>query len=92
MSWLPCRPVADPGFPVGRRRPRRGVGVPTPKAVTFQKFCMSKQKNLGPFGGGGHARQLLDQVQPFNLSMWLVPLSAIIYRTKIRDTMLLLAL
>ena len=36
--------VADPGFPVGGRGPRRGAW--TPKAVTFGKFCMSKRKNL----------------------------------------------
>ena len=41
--------VADPGFPVGGRGPRRG-GAWTPKAVTFQKFCMSKRKNLDPGG------------------------------------------
>ena len=38
--------VADPGFPVGGHQPRRGV--PTPEAATFQKICMSKQKNLDP--------------------------------------------
>ena len=40
--------VADPGFPVG------GVdlvgGAPTPEAVTFRTFCMSKRKNLDPWG------------------------------------------
>ena len=41
--------VADPGFPVGGRGPRRG-GVWTPEAVTFRKFCMSKRKNLNPWG------------------------------------------
>ena len=40
--------VADPGFPVGGRRPRREAL--TPEAVTFHKFCMSKQKNLDPWG------------------------------------------
>ena len=34
-------PVADPGFPVAGRRPRRG-GALTSEAVTFRKFCMSK--------------------------------------------------
>ena len=37
--WQPMA-VADPGFPVGGRQPRRGA--PTPKAATFQKDCMSK--------------------------------------------------
>ena len=37
-----CRPVADPGFPVG--------GAPTPEAATFRKICMSKRKNLDPWG------------------------------------------
>ena len=40
-------PVADPGFPVG------GVdlvrGALTLKAVTFRKFCMSKQRNVDPW-------------------------------------------
>ena len=38
--------VADPGFPVGGRQPHRGAL--TREAVTFRKFCMSKQKNLDP--------------------------------------------
>ena len=41
----PCT-VADPGFPVGRRGSRTEAW--TPKTVTFQKFCMSKRKNLDP--------------------------------------------
>ena len=46
--------VADPGFPVGGHGPRRGAW--TPKAVTFRKFCMSKRKNLDPWGAcAGHA-------------------------------------
>ena len=32
--------MADPGFPVGGRGPRRGAW--TPEVVTFLKFCMSK--------------------------------------------------
>ena len=32
--------VADPGFPVGGRGPRRGAW--TPEAATFHKMCMSK--------------------------------------------------
>ena len=39
--------VADPGFSVGGRGPRRG-GAWTPEVVTFRKFCMSKRKNLDP--------------------------------------------
>ena len=36
------------------RGPRRGAW--TPKAVTFRKFCMSKRKNLDPWGAcAGHA-------------------------------------
>ena len=30
--------MADPGFPVGGRGPRRGAW--TPEVVTFRKFCM----------------------------------------------------
>ena len=41
--------VADPGFPVGGRRPRRRA--PTPEAAMFRKICMSKRKNLDPWGG-----------------------------------------
>ena len=40
--------VADPGFPVGGYRPCRGV--PTPEVASFQKICMSKRKNLDPWG------------------------------------------
>ena len=40
--------VTDPGFPVGGCQPRSGV--PTPKAATFQKICMSKRNNLDPWG------------------------------------------
>ena len=38
--------VADPGFPVGGRLPRRGA--PTPNAATFRKIFMSKRKNEVP--------------------------------------------
>ena len=38
--------VADPGFPVGGRGPRRGAR--TPEAATFHKICMSKRKNWVP--------------------------------------------
>ena len=47
--------MADPGFPVGERPPRGG-GAPTPEAATFRKICMSKRKNLDPWGGGGGGR------------------------------------
>ena len=40
--------VADPGFTMGGRQPRRGA--PTPEAATFRKICMSKRKNLDPWG------------------------------------------
>ena len=46
--WVCAITVADPGFPVGGRGPRRGAW--TPEAVTFQKICMSKRKNLDPWG------------------------------------------
>ena len=39
--------VADPGFPVGGAWTSYG-GLWTPEVATFQKFCMSKQKNLDP--------------------------------------------
>ena len=51
MRWgvmgeiIDVTPVADPGFPIGGRGPRR-EGVWTLEAVTFRKFCMSKRKNL----------------------------------------------
>ena len=44
--------VADPGFPVW--------GACTPEAVTFRKFCMSKRKNLDPWGEGVHRARPLD--------------------------------
>ena len=43
--------VADPGFPVGGGVDLVG-GTLTSEAGMFQKFCMSKQKNLDPWGGG----------------------------------------
>ena len=39
--------MADPEFPVGGRRPRKGA--PTPEVVTFRKLCMSKRKNPDPW-------------------------------------------
>ena len=50
MFWkLTSKPfaVADPGFPVGGAWTSYG-GPWTPEAATFQKFCMSKRKNLDP--------------------------------------------
>ena len=41
--------MADPGFPVGG-------GAWTAEVVTFRKFCMSKRKNLDPWGGVPGAR------------------------------------
>ena len=46
--------VADPGFPVGGTWTSQ-EGEWTPEAVTFRKFCMSKQKNWDPLGGGARA-------------------------------------
>ena len=46
MGNIELHPVADPEFPVGGHGPRRGAW--TPEAGTFQKFCMSKRKNLDP--------------------------------------------
>ena len=40
--------VADPGFPIGGCRPRRGV--PTPEAATFRKNLYVKMKESGPIG------------------------------------------
>ena len=40
--------VADPGFPVGGGAWTSYGGPWTPEAATFQKFCMSKRKNLDP--------------------------------------------
>ena len=53
--------MADPGFPVGERGPRRGAW--TPDAAMFHKICMSKPKESGSLGGAcaGYA--------PLNLPM-----------------------
>ena len=55
--------VGDPGFPIG------GVDLVwetlTPEAVTFQKFCMLKRKNLDPSGPGTPPRSAND--------MWWLP-------------------
>ena len=50
--------VADPGFPVGGMDLRRGTW--TPDVATFQKICMSKWKNLDPWGDMCRARPSLD--------------------------------
>ena len=42
-------PAADPGFPVGGRQPHRGQQLLT--WLMFCKICMSKRKNLDPWGG-----------------------------------------
>ena len=44
--------VADPGFPVGGAPTLWGGGASTPEAAKFLKICMSKRKNLDPWGGG----------------------------------------
>ena len=40
--------VADPGFPVVGEG-----GVSNPQVATFRENCMSKRKNLDPWGGEG---------------------------------------
>ena len=47
-SPLGSIPVTDPGFPVGGAP--TSWGAPTPEAAMLQKICMSKQKNLDPWG------------------------------------------
>ena len=42
-------PVADPGFPIGGRRPRRGGA--NSRAATFRKNLYVKMKESGPVGG-----------------------------------------
>ena len=42
--------VGDPGFPVGGASTSKGWGTNS-RVVRFRKFCMSKQKNLDPWGG-----------------------------------------
>ena len=44
--------MADPGFPVGGGAHLIEGGELTPDAATFRKICMSKRKNLDPWGGG----------------------------------------
>ena len=48
-DWCKCQclSVADPGFPVGGGVDLVG-GPWTPEVAMFQKFCMSKRKNLDP--------------------------------------------
>ena len=43
--------VADPGFPVGGRRPVGGGGAPTSDAYTFRQKRMGKRKKLILLGG-----------------------------------------
>ena len=56
--------MADPGFPVGGRGPRRGAW--TPEAATFHNINLYvKTKESGPFGGAGCApwiRQCIGRV------------------------------
>ena len=51
--------MADPGFPVG------GMDLVgrawTPEVVTFRKFCMSKRKNLDPWGGVRRAMKTVSK-------------------------------
>ena len=61
LKYILCHPemviLSSGGSKISRggREPRRGAW--TPEAVTFQKFCMLKRKNLDPWGGActGHA-------------------------------------
>ena len=63
--------VADPRFPVGGGVDLVG-GAWTPEAVTFRKFCMSKQKNRGPLGTPRSANALnpLQQEEWFDKIMF----------------------
>ena len=47
MSRVPGA-VADPGFPV--EGAHLAVGALTPEEATVRKICMSKRKNLDPYG------------------------------------------
>ena len=61
--------VENDTYSGGSRISRRG-GAWTPEAVTFQKFCMSKRKNLDPWGGrapGMPPRSANDILQPYFL-------------------------
>ena len=60
--------MADPGFPVGGGMDLVGGDV-TPEVVMFQKFCMSKRKNLDPLGGVRRARLLDPPMVRVPLSM-----------------------
>ena len=75
--------MADPGFPVGGRGPRRG-GPWTPEAGTFQKILYVKMKESGPVGGARAGRAPLDppmdqfttliQAETFLIPLWFTPL------------------
>ena len=72
--------VADPGFPAGGRGPRRGAW--TLEAVMFRKFCISKWKNLDPWGAcAGHAPS-----RSANGIFWIIKLRQLKYQTLLMDT------
>ena len=52
------RPVADPGFPVGVRGPRRGAV--DPRGGYVLKILHVKTKESGPVGGARAGRAPLD--------------------------------
>ena len=49
MPKCKTKAVADPGFPVGGRQPRREGA--NSRGSYVSKNCMSKRKNLDPSGG-----------------------------------------
>ena len=58
MSRVPGA-VADPGFPV--EGAHLAVGALTPEEATVRKICMSKRKNLDPYGGARRQRPWIRQ-------------------------------
>ena len=52
MQMTSMTTTVNGGFRISRRGRRPRGGAYTPEAVTFRKFCMSKRKNLDPWGRG----------------------------------------
>ena len=51
LATFPFDAVADPGFPVGGRGPRRGGRGP-PRWLRFENFACQNERIWTPWGGG----------------------------------------